>query len=256
MKKLRLGLIGVGQMGNRIIQLAPERGHTITAEFKGNFPFTEERMIQAKDRVDVWIDFSHASVTEKVVAVASQYNLKLVIGTTGWYEKMDDVAKVIESSEAGVIWASNFSSGVYTFNKIVDFTASIMSKLRAYDVSIHEIHHNEKRDAPSGTSKTLAETLLKHYKASGLKSKIAPFSPGNTELNKDTLYISSSRVGQVVGTHEIMFDAPEDNIFLSHEARSRNGFALGAIRAAEWISTRKGFHNIDDFFADLMDGQE
>ncbi|MCK6600736.1 MAG: 4-hydroxy-tetrahydrodipicolinate reductase [Bacteroidetes bacterium] len=256
MKKLRLGLIGVGQMGTRIIQLAPERGHTITAEFKGNHPFTEERMVQARDRVDVWIDFSHASITEKVVSVAAKHNLKVVIGTTGWYDQLDAFQKKTEKSEAGIIWASNFSTGVYTFRKIVEYTASIMSKLKAYDVSIHEIHHNEKRDAPSGTAKTLADTLLKHYQASGLKNKVTPLAPGDTSISKDTIYISSSRVGHVVGVHEISFDSAEDAIFLSHEARNRNGLALGAIRAAEWISTRKGFHDIDAFFADLMEGQE
>ncbi|NUQ80949.1 MAG: 4-hydroxy-tetrahydrodipicolinate reductase [Bacteroidetes bacterium] len=256
MKKLRLGLVGVGQMGTRLIELAPERGHTITAEFKSNYPFTEERMIQAKDRVDVWIDFSHASLTEKLVKTVSEHQLKLVIGTTGWYDKLDDYKAMVQNSGAGVIYAPNFSTGVYTFNKIVEFAASIMSKLKAYDVAIHEIHHHEKRDAPSGTAKSLAQTLLTHYKASGLKKKVVPLAPGNTDIAADTIYVSSSRVGHVVGRHEIQFDSVEDSIGLIHDARSRNGFALGAIRATEWIYDKQGFYNLDDFFADLLGNQE
>lgn len=252
MKALKIGLIGVGNMGSRIEELAQKKGHSITAMFKSNFPFDEKKFIESAGRVDVWIDFSHSSITERLVKTATENNIKLVIGTTGWYDKMSDFKTKIESSQSGLIWASNFSVGMFAFSKIVSFTSQLMSKIKEYDVALHEIHHTGKADAPSGTAKTLSEIVFEPYKKQGIKTAIQNYSGQTEKVDPHHLLVSSTRLGKVVGEHEIYFDSTEDTITLQHHAKNRDGFALGAILAAEWISEKNGFFSLDDLFADLL----
>lgn len=252
MKALKIGLIGVGKMGTRIEELAKQKGHTITAMFKSNYPFDEKHFAESSSRVDVWIDFSHSSITERLIASAAVSKTKLVIGTTGWFGKSDEFKTKISQSESGVIWASNFSVGMYAFTQIVKHASVMMSKLKAYDVALHEIHHIAKADSPSGTASTLAETVLTPYKAEGIKSEIVNYSGQNEKVDPKHLLVSSTRLGKIVGDHEVYFDAEEDTITLQHHAKNRDGFALGAILAAEWIYDKKGFFGMEDLFSDLL----
>lgn len=252
MASLKIGLIGTGKMGTIIELLAQQKGHSITAKFMSNYPFDEAKFAESKSRVDVWIDFSHGGLTERIMKASAANNIKLVVGTTGWYNHLENFKTMIGKSEAGVIWSSNFSVGVYAFHRVVRYASEIMAKLKEYDVAIHEIHHIEKSDAPSGTAETLAIEVLGCFQDAGLKNSIQFIGNQTGKPDKKQLLVSSTRLGKVIGQHDIYFDSSEDLITLSHQAKNRDGFALGAILAAEWIAEKKGFFGMNDLFTDLL----
>ena len=170
------------------------------------------------------------------------------MGTTGWYDKLDDVKKIIEKAGTGLIWSGNFSLGVNIYFKIIEDTAKIMNKFDDYDVFVHEFHHNKKADSPSGTAVMIGNILKENIErkkrivTGELKRKIEP----------DELHISSTRGGSVPGTHIVGFDSAVDTIELKHTARSRGGFALGAIMATQWIKDKKGFYDINDMMRSII----
>ena len=175
-------------------------------------------IITSKEEADVWIDFSHPEGILERVEEAIRLYKPFVIGTTGW--DPDEAKRLILARGGALFFAPNFSLGVNFFLKIVREAYRILTPLKLYDVAGHEIHHNMKLDSPSGTAKLLSTIIGKEF--------------------------SSSRVGHVPGTHTITFDSPCDTITLTHEARSREGFALGSVIAAEWLIGKKGYFTMDD----------
>lgn len=199
--------MGKGKMGREVERIALERGHEI-----------------AEKNVDVWIDFSHPDAVLKHVAKAVAEKKPLILGTTGWNDQIAEVRSLVEKGGIGVCFAPNFSLGVHLFMQIVREAAKLIDPHGIYDVSGSEIHHKEKVDSPSGTAKALAKIVV-----DSMESR-----------NKKPLEFASTRVGYVPGTHSVIFDSPVDSITLTHQARNRSGFALGAILAAETIGTTKG----------------
>jgi 4-hydroxy-tetrahydrodipicolinate reductase len=218
---MKLAIIGYGKMGKLIEQLAPEYGFSVQAciDLKDDF---------AKARgADVAIEFTTPEAVADNVEKLAAMKLPVVVGTTGWLKHMDQVKAVVERNGSGLIWSPNFSVGVNVFFRLVREAARLLAEEREYGAWAWEIHHDTKKDAPSGTLLKLVEEM----KAAGYGRAID---------------VSSNRAGRHPGTHEIGFDSAADTITLRHAARSREGFARGALKAAQWIVGKQGVFEFGD----------
>ena len=246
---ISLALIGYGKMG-KMIELAlsgAERSLVNPAEFKltGKYDVINPVKEHLKDKVDVAIEFSTPhSVLENIEFLASK-SINIVCGTTGWYEKSDEVKKIVEKNNIGFIYASNFSVGVNIFFQTVKQTAELINKYKQYNISVEETHHTQKLDKPSGTAIRIAEYLLEKIQR---KENI---TNDKTDLSSAELNIVSKRIKNVVGNHKVIFTSEADSIILEHNANSRKGFAEGALLAAKFIHNKKGFYKFEDIFNNL-----
>ena len=224
----RLAIVGYGKMGKRIEELAPEHGFTIAARLdeynNANF---EGITREAFENVDVAIDFSVPSAVVENVERIADLGVNIVIGTTGWLEQLHYIRKVVDKSGIGLVWSPNYSVGVNAFFRLVAEAARLLAQQPDYESWAYEIHHSAKKDAPSGTLLKIVDDMKK----AGYPRHID---------------VSSNRAGAHPGTHEIGFDSPSDTIVLQHVARSRDGFAHGALKAAEWLTGKKGFYEFGE----------
>jgi 4-hydroxy-tetrahydrodipicolinate reductase len=225
---VNIALIGYGKMGKLIEQLAAQQGGVVrlkldefnNANFEGITPANFSG-------IDVAIDFSIPAAAVENIERISKLGVDIVVGTTGWFDRLEYVRAVIEKNGTGLVWSPNYSIGVNAFFRLVSEAARLMEDESAYEAWAYEIHHSAKKDAPSGTLWKLVEEMKK----AGYSRKID---------------VSSNRAGAHPGTHEIGFDSAADTITLRHVARSREGFALGALRAAKWLEGKKGFYEFGD----------
>lgn len=239
--QLRIALVGYGTMGREIERVAAERRTQISATFDLSNPLAAS---SARD-LDVAIEFTHPNAVLENIRTLVGLGIPVVVGTTGWDQHLDEVRQLVETTQGRVLYGSNFSVGVNLFFRIVRAAAALMNSFPMYDAALFEAHHNRKADAPSGTALTLANILLEH-----LDSK-TEFCAGNPtgRIAPTALHVSSQRVGAVVGTHTVTFDAEADTIELTHRARNRQGFALGALLAAEWLVEQPpGLYRFEDIF--------
>ncbi len=242
---MRIGLIGHGKMGQEIEKLSAQKKHTIVDIFSEARPIWSEKSLS---HIDVLIDFSLPDVALKNIETAAQANINLVEGTTGWYEKLPEVQKLVKQSGIGFIYASNFSLGVNLFFKMVEHAGTLFNRFSDYDLFVSETHHNQKIDSPSGTALSLGKILLKTME----RKKTILSDRADSKIDPAHLHITSTRVGSVPGTHLVGFDSSADTIELIHTARNRSGFAMGALATAEWIQNKKGFFTMDDFLSDVL----
>ena len=198
--------------------------------------------------VDLCIDFTNPESVIKKIEKISKFKKNIVVGTTGWYNDLDNVKEIVDKSGIGFIYATNFSIGVNMFFKIVENAAKIVNKIEDYDIFGYELHHNKKVDSPSGTAKTIGNILIKNIDR---KEKLV-FDKLDRKIKPEELHIASIRSGSIPGTHVVGFDSSADTIELSHVARNREGFALGAVMAAQWINGKKGFYDIDDLMKEII----
>jgi len=217
---MKLALHGYGKMGRAIERVAREAGHEIVAVFGTG---REEPVGGA----EVLIDFSHASGVDHALGIASEHRLDLVIGTTGWNDRVDDVRKRVEAAGIGCVYASNFSPGANVMFALARRAGELFARFPQYAGGLEERHHAQKKDAPSGTAIRIASEAKE-----GSGGKIEP-------------PIVSSRVGSEFGLHTLFFDSPDDLVEISHRARGRDGFARGAVFAAERIRGHKGLIRFD-----------
>ncbi len=234
---MNIALIGYGKMGKEIESLAPSKNLLVVKKFDRQNSLAIEKL----QSIDVAIDFSSPSCVKKNIELCAGAGIAMVVGTTGWQSELDDVKRIVMKSGIGFIYASNFSIGVNLFFKIVQNATKMVDAFDHYDVSLHEIHHRQKLDSPSGTAITLGEKIIEKWSR---KKRIS--EPRENPIPKDVLQITSARVGSVPGTHAVTFDSAEDSIELIHTARNRRGFALGALLAAEWIRDKKGVFTMED----------
>jgi 4-hydroxy-tetrahydrodipicolinate reductase len=220
---MNLALVGYGKMGRMLDGLAPEYGLTVTARLDAGDEITRDSLQGAS----VAIEFSSADAVPANVEKLASLGIDIVEGTTGWLEQLPAVKASIERHGTALVWSPNFSIGVNVFSRIVTEAARLLQNESAYEAWAWEIHHSAKKDAPSGTLLKLVEDM----KHAGYRRAID---------------VSSSRAGATPGTHEIGFDSQADTITLRHTARSRDGFARGALKAAQWIKGRKGFHEFQE----------
>lgn len=228
---MKIALLGYGRMGQAIEQIAISRGHDIVIKTSSNTGYNIKE-------ADVAIDFSIPDAAFNNISNCLNNDVPVISGTTGWLDKYNDAVSLCEKNKGAFIYASNFSLGVNIFFELNEILAKMMTKLDDYKVDIEEIHHTKKLDAPSGTAITLAEGVIKNH---------SQYS--NWKLDESTeniLPITAKRIPDVPGTHIITYKSDIDTIKIEHEAHSRQGFALGAVIAAEWIIGKTGVFTMKD----------
>jgi 4-hydroxy-tetrahydrodipicolinate reductase len=234
---MKIALIGYGKMGHMIEEIATGRGHEIVLKItsRNTDELTEENLRKA----DVAIEFTAPAAAFENVKKCIAVKLPVVTGSTGWNEKLREAEKFCVQQDGSLLHASNFSVGVNIFFEVNKLLAKLMNRQAGYDVNIKEIHHTQKKDAPSGTAVTLAEQILQE-----LKRKNTWINKGRPEA--DQLFIASERTDPAPGTHHVKYSSEIDDIELIHTAHNRKGFATGAVLAAEYIHDKKGVFSMKD----------
>lgn len=228
---MKIALLGYGKMGKTIEKLAEEKGHQIVAKITSNSDFSQHQ------KADVAIDFSVPEAAVKNITTCFELGIPVVSGTTGWLEHFDKVLNTCQSRNGSFIYASNFSVGVNLFFELNKKLAEMMAKHKEYTVDIEEIHHTQKLDAPSGTAISLAKDIIEKSDYFGWKLDNA---------SQKEIPIKALRIEDVKGTHTVSYRSVIDTLSIKHEAHSREGFALGALLAAEWLQGKKGVFTMKD----------
>jgi 4-hydroxy-tetrahydrodipicolinate reductase len=233
----RLALVGYGKMGRLLEQLAPDHGFEVALRLDGaSNPGGAGLTAESVRGIEVAVDFSvPAAVPENVERLAA-LGIPVVVGTTGWGEHLPRVREAVERHGGALVYGANFSVGVQVFYRLAEAAARLLAEEESYDAWLYEIHHRKKKDAPSGTLLEIRRTLER----AGWRRP---------------LDVASNRAGAVPGTHQIGFDSEADTITLEHRARSRAGFAQGALRAARWVLGRKGFYEFREIWEQIIQRQ-
>ena len=228
---MKIALLGYGKMGKVIERIALERGHKIVLKKDHDSSF------EGLENADVAIDFSVPDSAVENISACLNKGIPVISGTTGWLTDYPKMVELCNAKNGSFIYGSNFSLGVNVFFELNEYLAKMMANLKQYKVSMEEIHHTQKLDAPSGTAITLAEGVIKHtdYANWTLETPIS-----------NEIHIEAKRIENIPGTHSIFYDSEVDQIEIKHTAHSREGFALGAVVAAEWLVNKKGVFTMKD----------
>lgn len=244
---MKIVLLGYGKMGQLIEMFAQKRGHEVVLVVDVNN--RDSITIEDLQLADVAIDFSTPDAALSNISLCFEANLPIVVGTTGWYDHLEEVKETCEDTKQSLLYGSNFSIGVNVFFHVNRLLAKAMKPYKQYDVQVEEIHHIHKLDAPSGTAITIAEGILDN---STLKkswvNEVVSGEVSNLVNKPEELLIESLRIDEVPGTHTVLYSSEVDQIEFKHTAHNRHGFALGAVVAAEWLQGKKGFYQITDIF--------
>ncbi len=255
---MNIGIVGYGRMGRMVRQVAQDAGITIGAVIDpcaaGAEVTSSVLSLPALQGCDAVIDFSIPSCAVEHIAFYARNGIPAVIGTTGWYDQLPAVTQIVSGCpDCAIIWSGNFSLGVHLFFEIVRNAAAMVNAFDDYDVLVHELHHGAKADSPSGTAQMLGEILLSQLdrKDSIVTQRL------DRKIQANEMHVSSTRGGFFPGTHTVYFDSPVDTIEITHTARSREGFARGAVKAASWIASgRRGFFTLDDMMASMLQSEQ
>lgn len=231
---MKIALLGYGKMGKVIEKIALGRGHEIV------FTKNSSNTFDGLEKADMAIEFSIPSCAVENISAALNLKIPVVSGTTGWLEHYDKMVALCNTNDTGFIYGSNFSLGVNIFFELNNYLAQMMSNFEQYQCEIEEIHHTQKLDAPSGTAITLAEGIINNH------PKYSGWSLENNKNNQ--LHIEAKRIPDVPGTHAINYHSNIDTIQIQHTAHNREGFAFGAVYAAEWLFGKKGVYSTKDVF--------
>ncbi len=243
---MKLAILGYGKMGRIIEQFAIERGHEIV--LKVNADNLADLSIANLKNAEVAIDFSTPESVLRNIGICFDAGVAIVVGTTGWYGRLQEIKNQCLEGNNTLLYGSNFSIGVNVFLHVNKILAQMMNKYGQYEVQVEEIHHTEKLDSPSGTAMSIAEGILERLDRKN--EWVNELVGSDTELitKPDQLLIESHRIKEVPGTHTVIYSSEVDEIEFKHKAHSRAGFALGAVMAAEWLHDKTGFFNITDMF--------
>lgn len=237
---MKIALLGYGRMGMEVEKIALERGHEVTL------------IVHSKDRsqlsnlkeADVAIDFTLPEVAREHILSAFEVQVPIVVGTTGWYDQIEELTQICNEKNAALFYAPNFSIGVNMLFRLNNILASLMNDQEAYDMFIEEIHHPQKKDAPSGTALKLAEGLMNTLNR---KAGWHPFEKGEQpDLPENEFPVYYAREEGEVGMHRVNYQSEIDELEIKHKAYSRRGFALGAVKAAEWVIHKQGVYTMND----------
>jgi 4-hydroxy-tetrahydrodipicolinate reductase len=265
---MKVILTGYGKMGRLLETKLCERGHKVLAVVDPNYasngaPSSSpiESYPSLRDALngkpgkslkdaDVVVEFSVPPVAPVNLLFLANEKIPVVTGTTGWYDKLPEISKAVLSAGSSLLWSSNFSLGVNLFYRIACCAAKLIDPFKEYDVAGFEAHHNNKADSPSGTAKTLVDMVLGQM----TRKKRAVYQTLERKPDADELHFASLRVGSVPGTHSLIFDSNADTIEITHTARNREGFAAGAVLAAEWLTAEKrtGIFTMDDVLNNVL----
>ena len=244
---MKFAIVGTGQMGQAVAQVATEQGHDVVARFNSERPFLEAAPADLNG-ADVAVDFSLPSLALDHIRRYCEWQQPAVVGTTGWYAEMETVERLVAENEASLLYAPNFSLGVAVVRRALDAMMPLLDELDDYDPFVQEVHHTKKVDSPSGTAQMLGELLV-----DGLdrKSHVEPETQ-HQRIDPAAVHVSSTRAGTVFGEHAVRVDGPYDQIAVTHRAKNRRGFAAGAVRAAAWLEGRQGLFSLDDVLHDWL----
>lgn len=230
---MKLALIGYGAMGRLIESVALERGHEIGVIVDDrDAGLTATELSEKLKGCGAAIDFTIAAAVERNVRACTEAGVPIALGTTGWNEKRAKIEEIVRANNGGLVFGANFSIGVNLFYKIAEYAAEVFAKFPEYESFIEEQHHSRKIDSPSGTALKIKSIVEKH-------------------IDKD-ISVAATRAGNIPGTHRVGFDGAADQILLEHTARSRAGFAHGAVLAAEWIAGKQGFYEFTDVIDEVL----
>lgn len=238
---MKIALIGFGNMGQEVAQLL-EKGnkHTIVSI---SFKIPSEKLdTNGIKKADVAIDFTAPQIVLQNMQAVLPLGTKMVIGTTGWYDNLSEVESLVKKTNGGLVYGQNFSVGANIFFHLTEYASRLIGQFEEYDVYGFEVHHTGKKDSPSGTAKKLSDIILKNV---SIKKKVQT-EKLDRQITPEELHFASLRGGRNPGYHEIVFDSTADSIRLSHQAHGRQGFAQGAIIAAEFIQGKKGIYSFDE----------
>ncbi len=236
-------------MGRAVEQVARERGHEVAARFDEYQPLPEAAAPDLGG-ADVAIDFTAPGAAVGNIRKYCRWGLPAVVGTTGWYERLDEVRGLVAEAGAALLYAPNFSVGVQILVRALAAVAPLLDAFPEYDLGVHEWHHVRKVDSPSGTALQLAGALLGGV---GRKTRLETETQ-HGRIAPEALHVTSSRVGEVIGRHIVTLDSAFDALELKHEAKGRTGFAFGAVRAAEWLPGKTGLFTLDDVLEEMLAG--
>lgn len=236
---MKIALIGYGAMGRLIHRLAEENGHEVAVTIDAaDAGLSAEELAAKLGGSDVAIDFTIAAAVRRNVEACVAAGVPLVLGTTGWQAQRQEVENIVARGKGALVFGANFSIGVNLFYRIAEFAADLFSRFPEYEAFIEEQHHSRKKDAPSGTALKIQEIVERTLSA---------------DSEQDVrVTVAATRAGNIPGTHRVGFDGPADQILLEHTARSREGFALGAIAAAVWIRGKAGFFEFTDVLGEIV----
>ncbi|SHI98643.1 dihydrodipicolinate reductase [Mesonia phycicola] len=232
---MKIAILGYGRMGKTIERIAIERGHEIVYKTSEPINITELK------KAEVAIDFSIPTAAFNNITTCFKENVPVICGTTGWLEKYDEAVSICKANNAAFIYGSNFSLGVNLFFELNNKLAKMMSKFNEYDVEVEEIHHTKKLDKPSGTAITLTKGILENTSKTDWK-----LIENQEKVDSKTIPVVAKREDEVPGTHTIKYSSEIDEIEIKHTAHSREGFALGAVIASEWIKNKNGVFTMKD----------
>ena len=245
---MKIALLGYGKMGKIIEKIALSRKHEIvlTISHETLHELTPENLQKA----DVVIEFTTPASVLDNIKHCFNAGVPVVVGTTGWYEQLNEVKQLCEKSNNSLLYASNFSVGVNVFFHVNKLLAKVMNRYPYYEVQVEEIHHLQKLDSPSGTAITIADGIINN--TDGKNEWVNVLTTDDQEddgsVAPNQLLIESLRIDSVPGTHTVIYDSEVDSIEFKHTAHNRNGFALGAVLAAEWLHDKKGFYSVEAMF--------
>ncbi len=250
---MNVAIVGYGGMGREVEKVLKDRGHQVTARIDPTDAGADARELSegiAKDS-DIAIEFSYAAAVPENARAYVARGLSAVVGTTGWLGHLDEVKKLLEGGRIGYLYGSNFSIGAHLFFALAAAATELANPCPEYDLMGWEIHHGRKKDSPSGTALTLGKIVTgKSVRKTKVVTERLDRAPA-----PDELHIASVRGGYEPGTHTLLLDSAFDTIEITHRARSRGGFALGAVRAAEWLAGRKGLFEVNDFIREMLEGE-
>ena len=251
---MKIALIGYGKMGREVEQAARRRGHVIAARIDpiSDDGAASEVSSQTIGSADVCVEFTHPEAVVSNIEQVVRLQKPLVVGTTGWYQHLPAIEKMVLQEKTGFVYAPNFSLGVNLFYRVAAAAARLFHRFEEYDACGAEIHHRLKVDSPSGTARKLSEIVLEHFP----RKKRVVVDSLNRAIAPEEFHLVSLRAGHFPGTHSLAFDSAADTVELIHTARSRAGFASGALLAAEWIVGRRGVYTFEQVLQDLLGDEE
>ncbi|NHA05701.1 4-hydroxy-tetrahydrodipicolinate reductase [Mucilaginibacter sp. HC2] len=245
---MKIALLGYGKMGKIIEKIAISRKHEIVLTI--DHDTLDDLTVENLQKADVVIEFTMPASVLGNIKHCFNAGVPIVVGTTGWYDQIPQVKQLCEESNNTLLYGSNFSVGVNIFFHVNRLLAKVMNNYPYYDVQVEEIHHTQKLDSPSGTAITIAEGILDNLetKSEWVNVLTTDDKSDDDAVSNNQLLIESLRIDSVPGTHTVIYDSEVDTIEFKHTAHNRNGFALGAVLAAEWVHNKKGFYSVDAMF--------
>ena len=251
---MRVAIVGYGRMGHEVEAVLRERGHEIgrivdpvVADAADDL-YAPAVTREALAGCDAVIEFSLPDAVVENIAAYAAAGVPAVIGTTGWLDRLDEVTRSVDGAGGALVYGSNFSIGAHLFFRLAAYAGSLVAGIDEYDLLIHEMHHRGKKDSPSGTALSLAKAVMEQVP----RKKRMETARLDRTPEPDELHVSSSRGGSIPGTHTLYLDSTFDTIEVRHQARNRGGFALGAVKAAEWIPGRRGVFTVEQFIDELL----